>query len=54
MGGRDLQHSHRLTPNLSPAQLDIMDRGTNAVQYIRGDVIPLQLGYIGASALLLV
>jgi len=28
-------------------KLDIMDRGTNAVPYIRGDVIPLQLGYIG-------
>lgn len=26
-----------------------MDRGTNAVSYIRGDVIPLSLGYIGAS-----
>lgn len=24
-----------------------MDRGTNAVSYIRGDVIPLSLGYIG-------
>jgi dynamin 1-like protein len=29
-------------------QLDIMDRGTNAVPYIRGDVIPLSLGYVGA------
>ena len=25
-----------------------MDRGTNAVPYIRGDVIPLSLGYVGA------
>ena len=28
-------------------KLDIMDRGTNAVHYIRGDVVPLALGYIG-------
>jgi hypothetical protein len=25
-----------------------MDRGTNAVPCIRGDVIPLSLGYVGA------
>ena len=28
-------------------KLDIMDRGTNAVHYIRGEVIPLRIGYIG-------
>ena len=28
-------------------KLDIMDRGTDAVGYLRGDVIPLKLGYIG-------
>lgn len=28
-------------------QLDIMDRGTDALNYILGKVIPLRLGYIG-------
>jgi dynamin 1-like protein len=28
-------------------KLDIMDRGTDAVSYLRGDIIPLKLGYIG-------
>ena len=28
-------------------KLDIMDRGTDAVAYLRGEVVPLRLGYIG-------
>lgn len=28
-------------------KLDIMDRGTNAVHYIKGEIVPLSLGYIG-------
>uniref|UniRef100_A0A803MDV7 Dynamin GTPase domain-containing protein n=1 Tax=Chenopodium quinoa TaxID=63459 RepID=A0A803MDV7_CHEQI len=28
-------------------KLDIMDRGTNACNFLRGKVIPLHLGYIG-------
>lgn len=28
-------------------KLDIMDRGTDACAYLRGDVVPLRLGYIG-------
>lgn len=28
-------------------KLDIMDRGTNAVKYLKGEVIPLKLGYVG-------
>ena len=31
-----------------PEQLDIMDRGTNAVSCLRGEIIPLSLGYVGA------
>lgn len=28
-------------------KLDIMDRGTNALKYLKGEVIPLRLGYVG-------
>merc|ERR1719464_1204562 len=28
-------------------KIDLMDQGTNALSTLRGDVIPLQLGYIG-------
>lgn len=28
-------------------KLDIMDRGTNALRYLKGEVVPLQLGYVG-------
>jgi len=28
-------------------KLDIMDRGTNALKYLKGEVVPLRLGYIG-------
>ena len=28
-------------------KLDIMDRGTNAVKYLKGEVVPLRLGYVG-------
>jgi hypothetical protein len=29
------------------AQLDIMDRGTNARNFLLGNVVPLRLGYVG-------
>jgi dynamin 1-like protein len=29
------------------AQLDIMDRGTNARNFLLGTVVPLRLGYVG-------
>jgi dynamin 1-like protein len=28
-------------------KLDIMDRGTSAVKYLKGEVVPLRLGYVG-------
>lgn len=28
-------------------QLDIMDRGTDACNFLLGKVVPLQLGYVG-------
>jgi len=28
-------------------KLDIMDRGTTAVKYLKGEVVPLRLGYVG-------
>ena len=28
-------------------KLDIMDKGTNAVNLLRNEVVPLRLGYIG-------
>lgn len=30
-----------------PLQLDIMDRGTDARNFLLGNVVPLRLGYVG-------